>query len=532
MTWNFATLINATAGTVRPDDPALIHGDHVTPWSAFADRTDSLAAAFQAAGLQPGAKIAHLMRNSPAYLETAVAAFKARLVHVNVNYRYTGEELAYILSNADAEAVVYDQAFAAEVAALRPRLPLLRMFVEVGDTSPVNAFAHAFETLATAGARPAPMAHDADDLIFIYTGGTTGLPKGVMWTHGALWEALGGGAPVRGDPVPDSIASLQENIRAGLGRNRLLVFPPLMHGAGFMMAINTLAMGGTVVTMPGVHFDPHVALDEIARHRPTVAVVVGDAFARPLLNALDERDRSAAIASLQMMVSSGTLWSPDVKAGLLRHNPAMMLLDVFGSSEGLGLGAAVTVGENAAAPTRFIHDGRTRVITDDGRDVAPGSEEVGRIARTGPLPLGYFKDPEKTARTYVELDGCRYVLPGDYAKVDADGSIVLLGRGSQCINTGGEKVYPEEVESALKAHPDVEDALVVGLPDETWGQIVTAAVHARTSIDPEELRAFARQHIAGYKVPKRFAFVAAVPRAPNGKPDYAEARRLILAAAT
>ncbi len=508
----FAHIIDA----VDPAAPALIHGDHVTSWADFDRRTAALAAATHAAGAVPGDRIAHLMRNSPAYLETTIAGFKARLVHVNVNYRYTGEELFYILDNSDAAVLVYDAEFADLVTGIRDRLGV-KLFLQVGG-SPAP-FAQDFETVAASGAALAPQDHGFDDMLFIYTGGTTGMPKGVMWDQGALLAMLSATAGM----APDSeLATYLDAVRAGTGRYRSLVLPPLMHGTGFIISISTLSRGGTVVTVPGDAFDPELAVATCAARQCDYAVIVGDAFGRPLLKALDAGHGS--IASLNVMISSGTMWSPEVKAGLLRHAPAMMIVDSLGSSEGLGLGAAMQTKDNAGAATRFIADGQTLVIGDDMKPVKPG--ERGRIARGGLIPRGYWRDEAKSAATFVTIDGSRYSIPGDWAILEADGSFTLLGRGSQCINTAGEKVFPEEVEEALKTHPAVEDALVFGVADEKWGQAVTAVVEAHDAVDPEALRSHVRGALAGYKTPKRVIIVAKVPRAPNGKADYAAAKLL------
>ena len=506
MTFSFGAIFAALGGIVEPAAPALIHDDEVTDWSTFDRRTDALAAGFLAAGAQAGDKVALLMRNGPAYLETTVAAFKARMVHVNVNYRYTGGELRYILDNSNAAIVVHDAEFGDTVASLLPGLPDLRVAVAVGAP---------FEALASAdGAVPA-QAHRGDDLLFIYTGGTTGLPKGVMWEQSALLALLAGELP--------TLDAFLAAVRAGAGRQRSLILPPLMHGSGFLVAIATLARGGTVVTMPGAGLEMDAVFAACAAHAPDHAVIVGDAFARPLLRGLD-RGRGT-IASLRTIISSGTMWSPEVKAGLLRHNPALTLIDALGSSESVGMGVAVQTSADAGAPTRFAHDARTRVLGADLRDVVPGSGVAGRIARSGPMPVGYYNDAAKTAATFVEVDGVRMTFAGDWATVAADGAIVLLGRGSQCINTGGEKVFPEEVEEALKTHPAVEDALVFGVPDDDWGHAVTAVVEAH-DIDPAALAAHVRTHLAGYKTPKRIVIVDRVPRGPNGKPDYAAAAAL------
>ena len=514
--WSFGLIFASLGGAVDPDRPALIHDGAVTTWRDFDRRTDALAAAFLAAA-PPGAKVSHLMRNSPAYLETTVAAFKARMVHVNVNYRYTGPELHYILDNSDAAILVFEAEFADLVASLD--LPGVALFAQVGGEPAL--FAKAFDDLATASATPPPQEHRGDDMLFIYTGGTTGMPKGVMWDQSALWAVGGGGSPAQGLPGPATLGDLLDLIRNGVGR-RSLILPPLMHGSGFLVAVYTLAQGGTVVTLPGHGFDAHAALATCAEHACDYAVIVGDAFARPLLRALDE-GASGGLATLRTMISSGTMWSPEVKAGLLAHNPDMMLVDALASSEGLGVGASIQTAANAGAATRFLRDENTVVLDEDMRPVVPGSGTMGRVARAGLLPRGYYKDDAKSAATFVEVDGRRFAMAGDWATIDADGMLVLLGRGSQCINTGGEKVFPEEVEEALKTHASVDDALVFGVPDERWGQAVTAIVEGNAP-DAHELIAHLRASLAAYKTPKRIVVVEKVPRAPNGKADYTRAR--------
>ena len=516
---SFGMIFESIGTAVDPDRPATIHGDRTTSWRVFDSRTNAIAAATHAAGAVPGDRIAHLMRNSPAYLETTIAGFKARLVHVNVNYRYTGEELFYILDNSDAAVVVYDAEFTPLIASIRHRLNV-KLFLQVGGETP--DFAQDFDTVAESGQALPPQAHAYDDMLFIYTGGTTGMPKGVMWDQGALWEMISAGQAF---PPPADLAEHLGNIRNGIGVNRSLVMPPLMHGTGFIIGIATLSRGGTVVTLPGASFDAEDAVRVCAAHACDYAVIVGDAFGRPLVRALDAGHGS--IASLGVMISSGIMWSPEVKAALLRHAPAMMIIDSLGSSEGLGLGASVQTAANAGAPTRFINDGRTLVLDEDMKPVAPGSGIMGHIARAGPIPRGYWRDETKSATVFVTIDGVRYSIPGDFAILEADGTMTLLGRGSQCINTSGEKVFPEEVEEALKTHPAVEDALVFGVADEKWGQAVTAVVEAPAGTDTEALRAHVRTALAGYKTPKRIVIVGKVPRAPNGKADYAAAKAMV-----
>jgi fatty-acyl-CoA synthase len=521
--WSFGRVFAAVADAVPPDQPALIHGDQVTNWGDVARRTDALAASFLDAGAVAGDKLAHLMRNSPAYSETSIAGFKARLVHVNVNYRYTGEELHYILDNSDAAVVVFDAEFAGLLDSIRERLPRVKLWVQVGG-EPAD-FAQDYEALAASGRVLAPQDYRADDMMFIYTGGTTGMPKGVMWDQGDMWTILVRGGALWNGPPPATLADWVNMVRDTPVRQRALIGPPLMHGTGYLTAIMALARGGSVLTLADRSFQPLEAIEAARRWKPDTGVIVGDAFARPLLRALDEGGEADAFGSLKVVISSGTMWSPEVKAGLLRHNPGMVLIDALSSSESLGIGTSITTAADAGKPTRFMGDEDTLVLDDSMMPLAPGSGLVGRVARGGLLPRGYYKDPEKTQRTFVEIGGRRYCMAGDHAMIEADGTIVLMGRGSQCINSGGEKIFPEEVEEALKTHPLVDDALVFGTADDKWGQAVTAVVEAQGA-SPAELIAHVRGMLAAYKAPKRVLLVPKVPRAPNGKADYASAKAM------
>ncbi|OSZ70578.1 long-chain fatty acid--CoA ligase [Sphingomonas sp. IBVSS1] len=515
---SFGAIIETVVATVDPAQPALIHGQTRRTWGDLSARSASLAAAMLAGGAVAGDRCAILMRNSAEYAESLVACLRARLVHVNVNYRYTGEELFYILDNSDAAVCVYDAEFAALVASIRHRLPT-KVWIQLGGETP--DFAHDFETTASAGHALPAQDHRGDDMLFIYTGGTTGLPKGVMWDQAALWGLMNPGIDLA---VTHDVAALINDLKTGTGRRRALILPPLMHGTGLIIALGTLCRGGTLVTLAGANFDPGEATTTCEREACDYVVIVGDAFARPILKALDAGIGS--IRTVEIMISSGTMWSPEVKAGLLGHAPNLMIVDSLGSSEGLGLGAAAQTKDNAGAPTKFMADGNTLIIGDDMKPVPAGT--MGRIARGGLIPRGYWKDPVKTAATFPEIDGKRYSIPGDFAIIEADGSFTLLGRGSQCINSGGEKIFPEEVEEALKTHPAIDDALVFGLPDEKWGQAVTAVVEAHAPVDAETLRTHVRQQLAAYKAPKTVHIVKKVPRAPNGKADYAAAKAMVV----
>lgn len=522
--------ILASLGSSLGDRPALIHGDQIISWAEFDRQTNALAHAFLSAGAVAGDRVAHLMRNSPAYTQTMGATFKARLVHVNVNYRYTGEELLYILNDSGATVAVFDAEFAPVVDSIRDRLPGVRLWLQVGGVAP--GWARSFASALSGPGNPIDADYKPDDMLFLYTGGTTGMPKGVMWDQGVLWLAMSGALVEPGAPLPQTIDELMALLHGLEKGPSALVLPPLMHGTGLVGALSTLLRGGTVITATSVNFDAVEALHMSEKYNPDVIVIVGDAFARPLLRALDAGQ--GRLGNITSMLSSGTMWSPEVKAGLLRHCPTMICADGYGSSEGLGYGMSMSAADNPDAPTRFVHDGNT-VLIDVNEDsgamkVVDGVGARGRVARSLLLPRGYWNDPEKTARTFITIDGKRYTMPGDWGIRNEDGSITLLGRGSQCINSGGEKIFPEEVEETLKTHPAIEDALVFGIPDEKWGQAVSAVVEAVADVSEAELIEHVRQHLAAYKAPKKIVTVAKVPRAPNGKARYDEARRLFAAA--
>jgi len=530
VSWNLGDIFDTLGEAVPGDSAALLHGERAVSWTAFTRRTNNLAAALRARGGQPGDKVALYLRNRPEYLEATVACFKARLVHVNVNFRYLGDELRYIMDDADAKFVVFAGEFAERLDALRPRLPRVQAYIQLDDGSPLAPFAAPYEPLAAEG-RGAPLGieRSPDDLLFLYTGGTTGMPKGVMWRSEDLWRAIGGGGnPVLGEPPVASLDELAARVRARGPGLRHLPACPLMHGTGLFTAFITLTAGGSIATLGGVNFDPHELWHAVGRHAVNTIAIVGDAFAKPMLRALDERRGEYRLDSLISIISSGVMWSPEVKRALLAHHPSMVLFDSFGSSEAVGFGAAITTAAGESRTGRFQLGEKVKVFTEDGREVQPGSGEPGVVAHGGAIPIGYYKDPEKTARTFRVIDGVRYVIPGDWCTVEADGALTLLGRGSVCINTAGEKVYPEEVEEMLKTHPAVYDAVVVGVRDEKWGQAVIGLVELNRGATPgeDELRRHVRARLAGFKTPKRVLVVESIGRAPNGKADYAGMARL------
>ncbi len=515
--WNFATVWDGLAEIV-PDRDALVCGPRHVTWAEFSERAASLAWHLQTeAGVEAGDRIAIDLTNRPEYLETFYAALKLGCVPVNVNFRYRTDELHYLLDNSDAKAVVHAPEFAPALQQAAERIPepLRPRLLETGD--PYERALASAEPPRERSPRPAA----GDDLIFLYTGGTTGMPKGVMWRNDdlyvALWVSAHPGTPEPPDPF--------EAARTGKRAATLLPAAPLMHGTGLFASLSALAGGGTVVLIDQPGLDAEVVWDTVERDAVQVLTIVGDVFARPLLDALDTTPDRWDLTSLRAITSSGVIFSPEVKRGLLAHLPALTIVDSLGASEGLGPRNSARAADENIAPARFAVNDRIRVVDDrTGRDVVPGSDEVGLVAMGGRIPVGYFKDPEKTATTFRVFDGVRYSVPGDYATVDADGTVKLLGRGSACINTGGEKVYPEEVEAELRKHPDVFDCVVVGVPDPRYGAQVVALVQVvdGQSLDEPELAAWCRARLAGFKAPRHFLFVDSLHRSAAGKAHHRE----------
>ena len=520
MGWNIADIWETVASRVG-NEPALLHGDRVVSWSEFDREANALARFLVERGAHVGDKLAIYSYSRPEWMIAVYAAFKARLVPVNVNYRYRQDELRYLLDNSDAVAVVFEGAFAENLEHLRAELPKLKCCVQLDDGTARASWATPYSDVIRGDAKPYVVERSPDDLLFIYTGGTTGMPKGVMWRQEDVFSTLGGGGdPITGDGKPTTLQEHGDKVARGDNRLRLLPASPLMHGTGLLTALSALFNGGSVVTLAGRKFDAHELWQAVESKQVNVLAIVGDVFARPMADALDEK--SYDLSSLRMIISSGVMLSLEIKERLLTHHAGMFIFDSLGASEATGFGIAISSAANKGDRAKFKVGTRVKVFTDDDREVAPGSGERGRVARSGYIPIGYYKDPEKSARTFPIIDGVRYSMPGDYATVEADGTITLLGRGSHCINTGGEKVYPEEVEEIIKRHPRVRDAAVVGLPDKKWGQAVTALVEpeAGQGVDEDEIRALVRESLADYKVPKRVFSVPSIGRSPAGKMDY------------
>jgi fatty-acyl-CoA synthase len=538
MAWTIADVWEAIAAA-QPERPALVQGERVISWAQCDARADSLAAHFVQSGLGHQAKVAAYLYNGPEYLETYFAAFKGGYAPVNTNYRYGPEEIVYLFDNADAEAVVFHAGFTELLERIRDRLPKVKAWVAVAEPGhPVPAWASDYDAVvARAPAqRPvkAPWGRSGDDLLLLYTGGTTGMPKGVMWRQDDLFQVLGaGGNAALGIPPATSIPELIARIRGPEHlRPTMIVAAPLMHGTGQFSAFIAFNGGGVVCALPSRKFNAVELWNETERLAATNVVLVGLAFSTPMLEALEANPRRWKLTSVRSMSSSGSMWSQENKRGLLSHIPGAMIADSFGSSEAVGLGASASAAGAEAQTAAFMLGPNTAVFAEDGRRIEPGSGERGLVAVTGFLPVGYYKDEEKSAKTFKVMEGVRWSVPGDWAEVNADGSLKLLGRGSVCINTGGEKVFPEEVEEALKRHADVRDAVVVGVPDSRFGERICAVVEAEAGAAPTlaALSDFVRGQLAAYKAPRELVVVESIGRAPNGKVDYKAIKDRALAA--
>jgi len=535
---HLATVWEHVADAV-PDAIAVAQGATRRTYREFDDNASRLAGAFLAAGLGAGSKVAQYLYNSPEYVESFAAALKIRGVPVNVNYRYLDDELLYLLDNSEAEALVYHSSLGDRVARVAERAAGVKLFIEVpdggagSDAGVPGALDYA---TALAGATPAPrIERSPSDITMLYTGGTTGMPKGVMSKiGGGVDGAISVIATVTGEPAvsgPDGLAPFARKL---IDENRQFVTMPccpLMHGTGMAAIGPTLACGGKLVLLEGRGLDVEELWSAVEREGVNSLVIVGDAFARPMLRGLRE-GAARDLSCVRYIFSAGAMFSAEVRAGLLELIPQAIIVDNIAASEG-GMGVAVSTAGNIIPTGSFMPNPGVKVFTEDGREVTAGSGESGMLAVPGSIPDGYFRDEEKTARTFREFDGVRYSVPGDWATIEASGLITLLGRGSQCINTGGEKVFPEEVEEIIKLHPAVEDALVFGVPDERFGQRVVAVASLAPGTDPaaddaapDAIVAAARDKLSSYKLPRQLAIVDTVPRAANGKADYPAARAL------
>ncbi len=556
---NLATLQELIAAEI-PDRPAVIWRDRVLTYADLTSRTRRLANAFRGLGLGLRRERAELapwesgqdhvavyLYNCPQYLETMYGAYKARATAVNINYRYKADELSYLLADSRARAIVYHASFAPTLAAIRDRLPELRHFIQVDDESgePSLPGALAYEDLVAGHPAELPaLPYSADDLYVLYTGGTTGMPKGVLWRHeDVFFNGLGGHIP--GFPKLESEDQLRVHLQLGIG-GRALICLPFMHGAGQWNAFNAFHRGGTVI-LPDENrrLDAHAVWRAVERHAADQIAATGDAVARPLVAA--QRQGNYDLRSLKIVVSTAAVLSRTVKDELLAVLPeGTLLIESIGGSE-LGMQAMSydTESGHAGVPAYQLRAGtvllkadRSGILEPPSAEPAAGAEgsvaarpaadgETGWISSTGHLPLGYLGDERRTRDTFPTIDGVRYAIGGDRGRFLPDGRVLFLGREAMCINSGGEKIYAEEVERVVKSFPAVYDALVVGMPSERWGQEVTAVVAlvpgtAAPSIDA--LRAHCAPHLADYKIPKTLVVAPEIARSPSGKPDYEWAR--------
>jgi 3-oxocholest-4-en-26-oate---CoA ligase len=524
--YNLADIFESLVDVIG-DREALVCGDRRLSYSELEDRSNRLAHHLLSIGIKPGDHVGVQSYNCTEYVETMIACFKVRAVPVNVNYRYVEEELLYLFRDADVVALVHDTEFTPRINAIRSQAPLLRAFISIGTgETPEGAVRYDDAIAAQDGVRDFDP-RSADDIYIIYTGGTTGMPKGVMWRQEDLFFAgMGGGEPV-GIPVsrPEEVAE------RAVGRGPLVMFPvaPLMHGAaqlgtwiGFMQASKVVLVR---------KFDAIDVVETAKREGANSLSIVGDAMARPIAEALAGPLKGTELPSVFAISSAGAIFSQTVRDRLQELLPNVMLMDNFGASE-TGFQGTGKAGSSPDAGLKFTVNARTTVLAEDLTPIEPGSGKIGRVAQRGHVPLGYYKDEKKTKESFVTIDGERWVLLGDAATIEADGTIAVLGRHSVCINTGGEKVYPEEVEAALKAHPAVYDAVVAGVPDERYGQRVAALVQIRpehAAPSQEELAEHCRTRVAGYKVPRVVVVVPEVRRSPSGKADYPWATKVAAA---
>jgi acyl-CoA synthetase (AMP-forming)/AMP-acid ligase II len=527
MVLNVADLVEHAVDLV-PERTAVVCGDRRVTYSELEARTNQLAHHLAAQGVGPGDHVGVYAANALETLEAMLAITKLRAVAINVNYRYTEAELKYVVENADCVALVHQRGLSSRVAAVRSELPLLRHVVVFEDGSDDGGAAEGYGAVGYDAALAAQSPErdfaprDPGDLYMLYTGGTTGPPKGVMWRQEDVWRTLGGGVDfMTGEPVADEWDQARAGVDSPVTR---LVVAPLIHGQAQWATLGGLFAGSTMVILP--KFDAHAIWRAVEQEKVNVMAIVGDAMARPMIEAFHEGDYDAS--SVFYISSTAALMSTAVKEQYLEAFPNAFLSDAVGSSETgfTGIGIVSKDGMSPQGP-RVNPNKDAIVIDDEGRRLEPGSGVIGRLARGGYLPLGYYKDPEKTAKLFAEVDGKRYTVPGDFALHDADGTIVLLGRGNTCVNTGGEKVFPEEVEAVLKSHPGVFDCLVVPVPDERMGQRVAAVVQWREGhqADADDLDRHIRLTLAGYKVPRSYWWADGIGRLATGKPDYGWARK-------
>jgi acyl-CoA synthetase (AMP-forming)/AMP-acid ligase II len=527
---SFATVLE-TVGDLRRDRLAVSHGDRTRTWAELDERAARLAGHLAAQGIGPESRVAVALYNGIEYLESVYAILKLRAVPVNVNYRYRRDEIVGLLEDAEAEAVIFDASLAERFGAARPALPRLRALVQVGGDGDLPGWAADYDR-ALAEAVPAPRQERGNDHWLMYTGGTTGRPKGVLVRHSWLYgTCCANGFLLLGEAFPQTPADLRATLqRLGPDRDAMVCLPapPLMHSTGMYTTFGALLAGGRVVYLPSKSYDPGELAATVQRERVDTVSIVGDVFARPLADALDEAEaagRPYDLSSLRRIISVGVTWSADVKQRLL-HHADIVCRDLVAATEGGPFAVAETRRGDETATARFRLLPGARVIDDRGADVVPGSGQIGVLGAPADEHIRYQGDDEATARTFPEIGGRRWVVPGDMASLEADGTVVFHGRGSRVINTGGEKVFAEEVEQVLLTHPAVRDVMVVGAPDQRWGSRIVAVVslHPGAELAQAEASAYVGDRLADHKRPRDLVVVDELRRSPSGKADLTWAR--------
>ncbi len=531
MPLNIADLFEHAVDVV-PDRPIIQVGSRKVSYTELEEQANQLAHFLASRGIGPGEHVGIYAKNSVEHVVALLAIFKIRAVAINVNYRYVEAELDYLIENSDMVALLHERPYADLVARTAPKHAKLATIVVMpdpiqpdnqADITPYSGIAWD-EALAGQSAERDFEVRSGDDLYIVYTGGTTGFPKGVMWRHEDFWRVLGGGIDfMTGERIEEYTQSKQAETS-----EPMVTFPlsPLMHGGAQAAMLMHLFAGHLTILEPT--FDAEQTWRIIEREKVQLIFMTGDAMARPLIEAYEAGNFDGS--SLVAVASSAAIFSRPVKESWMKAFPNAFFTDSVGSSETGFSGTGLQDSDNIQGEGPVVALGAETAVLDDQNQVIDASAvgAVGRLARSGSVPLGYYRDPEKSARTFIEADGVRYSVPGDFARIEADGKVTLLGRGSNCINTGGEKVYPEEVEMALKGHPDVYDALVVGVNDDRWGQHVSAVVQSRSDAPPtlEDLRAHLRPLLSGYKLPRSVAYVDEIPRTATGKANYPAAKKL------
>jgi fatty-acyl-CoA synthase len=530
MNESFATVLE-TVADLRSDRPAVSHGNRSRTWAELDERAARLAGHLAAQGIGAESRVAIALYNGIEYLESVFAILKLRAVTLNVNYRYRRDEIVGLLDDAQAEAVVLDASLAERFGEARPALPRLRVLVQVGAPDDVPDWAVDYER-ALAEAEPEPRRERGDDHWLMYTGGTTGRPKGVLVRHSWLFRTVGAnGLLLLGEQIPRSLDELGAALkRLGLDQEAMVCLPapPLMHATGMYTTFGALLAGGRVIYLPSRSYDPDELAATVERERVDTVSIVGDVFARPLVDALDaaaQAGRPYDLSSLRRVLSVGVTWSADVKQRLLRHAD-IVCRDLVAASEGGPFAVQETRRGETGATARFRLAPGARVIDEKGEDVEPGSGQVGVLAAPADEHIRYQGDEAATAATFRVIGGRRWAVPGDMASLEADGTVIFHGRGSRVINTGGEKVFAEEVEQAMLTHPAVRDALVVGAPDQRWGSRIVAvvALHPGAELTAEQARSHVGERLADHKRPRELVVVDEIKRSPSGKADLGWAR--------